>query len=75
VVGHSSLNCPEFLRLFLIILNRVSTGFSSNTFYIFIMQRKSNKMNAYLFLFYATTVNIPMGPFMPQNYSHGAYNL
>jgi hypothetical protein len=25
------------------------------------MQRKSNKMNAYLFLFYATTVNIPMG--------------
>jgi hypothetical protein len=39
------------------------------------MQRKSNKMNAYLFLFFATTVNIPMGPYMPQNYSHGAYNL
>jgi hypothetical protein len=32
-------------------------------------------MNVYLFLFYATTVNIPMGPYMPQNYSHGAYNL
>jgi hypothetical protein len=75
VVGHSSLNCPEFLRLFLILLSRVSTGFLSNTFYIFIMQRKYNKMNAYLFLFYATTVNIPMGPYMPQNYSHGAYNL
>jgi hypothetical protein len=32
-------------------------------------------MNASLFLFYATTVNIPMGPYMPQNYSHGAYKF
>jgi hypothetical protein len=37
---------------------------SPKYFLYFIMQRKSNKMNAHLFLFYATTVNIPMGPQM-----------
>jgi hypothetical protein len=27
------------------------------------------------FYFYATTVNIPMGSYTPQNYSHGALGL
>jgi hypothetical protein len=37
------------------------------------MQRKFNKLNAYIFiLFYATTVNISMGFYTPQIYSHGA---
>jgi hypothetical protein len=39
------------------------------------MQGKSNNMNAFLlFYFYATTVNI-RADFMPQKYSHGAWDL
>jgi hypothetical protein len=45
-------------------------GYLSQIF--FMMQGKSNNMNAYLFFyFYATTVNI-RADFMPQKYSHEA---
>jgi hypothetical protein len=69
---------PQLSKAFL--LGRVSVGFLSQYFCIFIFSMTQEKMQQdecthIYFYFCATTVNVPMGSYTPQNYSHGALGL